>query len=89
MANPSFITCKKNVWKKVCENVTSGQIWKADKEPNLYIHTYRTHESAGPTDRLEGMPIFQNTISESISASAGIDVYIMALEHNGKVRVDI
>jgi hypothetical protein len=89
MANPTFVTCKKNVWKRVAQNVTAGQIWKADKEPNLYIHTYRTTGQPAPTDRLEGMPIFQGRINEQISAAAGIDVYVMATESNGKVRVDI
>ncbi len=89
MANPTFVTCKKNIWKKVATDVLTGQIWKADKEPNLYIHTYRTTGDPAPTDRNEGMPIFQNKISEEISPSAGIDIYIMAIENNGKVRIDI
>ncbi|MEN6566781.1 MAG: hypothetical protein ABFC57_10810 [Veillonellales bacterium] len=35
MFNPTFKKCKKNVWKKVATNVTTGQIWKADHEPTI------------------------------------------------------
>lgn len=89
MSNPVFVTCKKNVWKLVASDVVSGQIWKADRKPNVYIHTYRTHGGTAPTLKDEGMPIFIDGISENISASSGIDVYIMSIEDNGKVRVDL
>lgn len=89
MANPVTVKCKKGIWKLVAENVVSGQVKKSDRLPNLYLETYRTHSGAAPTKQNEGIPIFLNGNSEIISASSGIDVYIMAVDQDGRVRVDI
>lgn len=89
MANPIIVTCDENVWTKVATNVTEGQVKKIDNKPHRYLETYRMTGNAAPTDREEGIPAFMTAYSELISASAGIDVYIMAIGDNGKVRVDL
>jgi hypothetical protein len=89
MANPKFKTCKKDVWVKIADNQISGQIWRANSKPDLYLSTYRTHNDAAPVLASEGMPIFLDGISVEIKAAAGIDVYIMAVGHRGKIRVDL
>ena len=89
MANPVFVDCLDGVWTLVAENVTAGQVKRADKKPGAYLETYRMHNGAVPTSQIDGVPCFHNSDSELISATAGIDVYIMAVGNDGKVRVDI
>lgn len=89
MANPVMVTCPADTWQKVAINVTAGQVKKKGKSPNIYLETYRMTNDDAPTSKDEGIPIFIGTNSEPISSSAGIDVYIMALNADGKVRVDI
>ena len=89
MANPVIISLDADTWTKVASNVTGGQVKKLDTRPNLYLETYRTSGDPAPTDLSEGVPCFVGRYSEEISASAGIDVYIMAVGQNGRVRVDV
>lgn len=89
MADPTRVTCTANTWKKVASNVTSGQVGKLNKRPNLYLQTYRMSGNAAPTSGTEGIPVFVNSDSEEISAAAGIDIYIMAVGNDGEVRVDV
>lgn len=89
MSNPVFVTCKKNTWKLVAQNVTAGFIHCDSVRPDSYLQTYRDTGDAAPTDQTEGTPIFLKSWSEEISASAGIDVYIMAVGQRGRVRVDL
>jgi hypothetical protein len=44
---------------------------------------------AAPTLKSEGVPLFRKSNQESISATAGIDVYVWAVLKAGKVRVDL
>lgn len=88
MANPSIKTLTVNTWEKVATNVTAGAIKKM-KRGVTYLETYRMTGNAAPTDQEEGAVIFTGSNSETIAASAGIDVYIMAVGRSGKVRVDI
>lgn len=90
MADPVFVDCLADQWTKVATNVTSGQIHKWNPQPQEYLHTYRATGGAAPTDKAEGVRIFiGDNISESISASAGIDVYLYPITENGRVRVDV
>lgn len=89
MANPVLVNCAIGVWTPVAVNVTTGQIKKLDSRPNLYFETYCMTGNPAPTSRAEGVPMFQNSNAEEISASAAIDVYIMAVGADGRVRVDV
>ena len=89
MANPVIVDCPEGEWTSVATNVTTGQIKKIGKKPNLYLETYRMTGNAAPTSQTEGAPAFQISDSEQISATAGIDVYIMAVGADGRVRVDL
>jgi hypothetical protein len=90
MANPLIVDCPKEVWTKVATDVVTGQVHKKSEEPELYLHTYRLTGEAAPTIRTEGVEIFiYENLSENISALAGIDVYVMPIGEDGKVRVDL
>lgn len=89
MADPLIVNCPKDAWIEVTTNVTSGQIHKLLKNPSSYLSTYRETGETAPTIVEEGIPIFINGITEQISASVGIDVYIYAVGKDGQVRVDL
>lgn len=89
MANPVTVQCIENTWTLVAENVTSGFIRKLNKAPRIYLSTYRTTGGAVPTDRAEGVPIFEIGSTEEITSAAGIDVYVMAIGADGEIRRDI
>jgi hypothetical protein len=89
MANPVQVFCPRNTWKRVAQNVTVGQIKKLNKKPANYLETYRDTGQTAPTDQTEGVPIFLQNNYEGISASSAIDIYIMAVGKDGKVRVDL
>jgi len=89
MADPVSVVCAQDVWTLVATNVTAGYIKRLSKRPNLYLENYRMTGAAAPTLRTEGIPIFIGKISEEIQAAAAIDVYIMAINGAGLVRVDI
>ena len=92
MAKPVFIDCTKNIWTKVATGVTTGQIHKKSEQPQEYLHTYRDTGGAAPPNteagKEQGVPIFLNGVSELISATAGIDIYVYPVSSDGKVRVD-
>ena len=48
MANPVFVDCPANTWKKVATNVTLGSIHKISVEPKLYFQTYKNTGEAPP-----------------------------------------
>jgi hypothetical protein len=89
MANPTYKNLKSNTWTLVAENVTAGFIRRLSNKPNKYTSVYRETGDAAPTNRTEGIHIFLSSNSEEISATSGIDVYIMAVGNRGKVRVDL
>lgn len=90
MANPVIIDCTKDVWTKVATDVVTGQVHKKSEVPQLYLHTYRLTGETAPALKTEGVEIFiHENLSENISALAGIDVYIMPIGEDGKVRVDL
>jgi hypothetical protein len=89
MADPARITCNADEWTIVATNVTSGQVNRLNKKPNLYLQTYRMTGNAAPTDITEGVPVFVDSESEEIASAAGIDVYIMAVGQDGEIRIDV
>jgi hypothetical protein len=89
MADPALVSLPADTWTIVATNVTSGQIKKMDSKPNLYLETYRMTGNDGPVGISEGALMFMGGNSETISASAGIDVYVMSVGNDGTVRVDV
>jgi hypothetical protein len=88
MANPTTISCTKDVWTKVATAVTYGQVWVLNNLPH-YIHTYKLTGEPAPndtTDRPKGA-ILEH--SANIGSTVAIDVYVMALNEDGLVRVDL
>ena len=87
MANPDSIECPADTWTLVAEDVTSGTIFR--RVTGKYIQTYRLTGEAAPTDETDSGPIFEGSDSATIGHNAAIDVYIMAKDENGEVRVDL
>lgn len=90
MADPAHETLVKDEWKKVATNVTTGRV-HALGGPGRYFHTYRDTGVAAPSNSesnraLEGVPF--EGVSEEISSSIGIDVYVYCSEV-GRVRIDL
>jgi len=86
MATPVFVDITpKETWVKVADNVKSGQVWiiKGNVE---YLQTYRDAGDPAPTLRSDGVDLEEVAW---ISATAGIDVYVMAIGDVGRVRVDL
>ena len=91
MADPVFVNCVENEWTKVATNITTGQIHKAKEAPFSYLHTYRMTGEDDPSGGAEeGIKIFiDDSISEVISFSAAVDLYIYPTKADGMVRVDL
>lgn len=89
MANPVFVTCPVDNWKKVATNVMSGTLHKVDTSPYGYLQTYRLTGAASPTTKTEGVPAFEKSRKEPIASDVYIDVYLYSLVDEGRVRVDI
>jgi hypothetical protein len=89
MANPISIFCPENTWKKVATNVTIGQVKRLSNLPSKYLEMYKMTGQNAPSGKSKGVPIFLQNNYEGISSSSAIDVYIMAIGGNGKVRVDL
>ena len=89
MPRPQFIDLAKDQWIKVADAVTGGLISIVDINPHLVVYTYR---DAGdvvnlPNGQEEGIPLSRKSIT--IKNDTPIDVYLYAVERNGKVRVDL
>ncbi len=88
MGNPQFVNCPADTWTKVATAIISGQLWKANTTP-VYLQTYKLTGEAVPSSRDEGMKLFSDGDSESISSSEPIDIYVYAVGSAGRVRVDV
>jgi len=88
MANPVTVLCTEGVYTKIATNVTSGIVHKLLTGP-VYKQTYRLTGQAAPTLETEAALMFENSMSEEISADAAIDVYVWCIGAAGKVRVDL
>lgn len=86
--NPALITCTKDTWVKVATGVVIGAVHRFLTGPE-YIQTYKLTGEAAPTLNTDGVALFKDSTQENISATDPIDVYVMAIGEDGKVRVDL
>ena len=86
MADPVITPCPEGEWTKVATGQTTGKIHIMSIKPDQYLQTYRDTTGTAPTLVTEGVPF---TESLTISAAAGIDVYIWPQGDAGSVRVDL
>lgn len=94
VGDPEIKNCTADTWVKVATNVWFGTISKLYDnddiaDPTGYLQTYRVTGEPAPTTTEEGSICFAKTNTEWILSWWGIDVYIMALGRNGKVRVNL
>jgi hypothetical protein len=89
MANPIDLNLPADTWVKAATNVTAGTVKKKSNKPNIYTEVYRVTGGDAPTSVLEGVPIFLGTLAEPIESTDPVDVYVMAVGKDGKVRVDL
>lgn len=89
MANPSVISCTKDVWTRVAQSVVAGAIY--NMTPGVeFLQTYRMTGQAAPTNGNDSVPAFLYKHEPlSISAPEAIDVYLMPVGQDGSVRVDL
>jgi hypothetical protein len=92
MADPNFpVNIPANTWTKVASNVTSGFLFK--KRAGIrYLQTYRVISLGNPDPTLvdEGVAMFQgSSITEQISSSEPIDVWVYCDGADGVLRVDV
>jgi hypothetical protein len=85
VSNPAVIVCPADTWTLVASDVQTGQLWKKNVTVN-YLHTYRIHGDAAPTDLSDAVEF--ESYSIPISASEAIDVYVYAIGDAGSIRVD-
>jgi hypothetical protein len=88
MPDPTQIQCPEGVWTIVGTDQIFWYIQKMDNRPTKYLFTYRMTGNAAPTAQTEGVPIFMSDEKKLIFALDGIDVYVMALGADGRVRYD-
>ncbi len=67
MSDPIFVDCPEGEWTKVATDVTSGQVHKVSKTPNVYSQTYRDTGGAAPTLDSDGVLIEGNSAEISIA----------------------
>lgn len=85
MANPNVVVCAKNTIVKVATSVKTGVVHVLDDVAS-YSHTYRDTGHGAPTDIREFRGFTGTLLIGSVS---NIDVYVLALGADGKVRVDL
>ena len=91
MADPLVVSCAQGAYTKIATDVTKGEIYKMTTYAGGYLYTYRDTGEAAPTAKAEGVEIFRNgSIVQPIwERSAGVDIYIWAVNAIGSVRVDV
>ena len=89
MADPVEVACTKDSWTKVATNKQTGFVHQVSGAPNGYLITYRDTGNAAPTLETEGVVAFENSITEPVTALAGIDVYIWPHRADGVVSVSL
>lgn len=87
MADPITVACAADTWVKVATNVTVGQVTIKNNAPRLYRFTYVMTGNPAPTDDTLSHGFTSGT--KPIQASAGIDVYIKAVDEDGLVIVEV
>ena len=99
-SDPVEVAISEWAWTKVATNVLTGNVHRLNTIVDYY-QTYRLTGTAAPnvptlgTIPIEAVRMFSNSITELISATSGIDVYIMGAnrdedaDDDGSVRVDV
>lgn len=87
MSSPVYQFCTANTWKLVASNVTSCEIKKYFTGVE-YLVAIREHGDDAPTRQTQGSKIFINSDTAIISNENYIDIYIFAIDENGKVLID-
>jgi hypothetical protein len=85
MANPVIKTIKENEWRLMATAVTICTLSLLDESQNC-LYTYRLTGGTIPDSVDEGIRILNQSIT--IRSDLQIDIYVMALNNNGKIRVD-
>ena len=88
MAASAPITCTKDTWVKVAENVTSAVFHKMSVSPGVYKQTYVATGAAAPANENNAVLAFGECDSLIFSESTASDVYIKAVGAAGEVRRD-
>ena len=89
MADPILVDIPKNAWLKVATAVTSGMIHIKNSTP-VYYQTYRDTGGAAPVGLTEIVRLAEMSGgSAEIASTSPIDVYIYALDYDGKIRLDL
>ena len=99
-SDPVVTAISEWVWTKVATNVLTGVLHRLNTIVDYY-QTYRLTGTGAPsvptfgTIPIEAVRIFSDSTSEPISATVGIDVYIMGANRDddasddGSIRVDV
>lgn len=86
---PSLIACPEGTWVKVATGAVIGAIHQFSNAPGRYVQTYVLTGEAAPTVNTNGVLLFGDDTYENISATDPIDVYVMAIGADGKIRADL
>lgn len=86
--NPITFTLSKGVWTKIIASERTGQIHRLPTaDGDRYLITHRLPGQAAPTDTSDA--IYLEDQSTEFEFDGSVDIYMMAVDSNGKVRVDI
>jgi hypothetical protein len=88
MPNPQLTNCADGVWQLIATDQIFGYLFKMDNKPNKYLFTYRLTGQPAPTEATEGTPIFVTDEKKFVISGLGIDIYVMAVGGDGRVRYD-
>jgi len=89
MANPLIVSCPVGAWTVVASGITAGTIYNMTPSRE-FMQTYRMAGDAAPSTNADGVFAFNDPGAPlAISASDAIDVYLMAIDGVGSVRVDV
>lgn len=86
MANPELIETPKDVWTKVATAVFTGSVDVKTTIPK-YIYDSRVTGDPAPTNKATALPFDGDNMP--IESPEAIDVYVMALNHDGSVVVTV
>ncbi|MCK5603200.1 hypothetical protein KAR91_15060 [Candidatus Pacearchaeota archaeon] len=89
--DPVFLDLTKDVFTLVAEGVTNGSVSKKSNIQTTMLYYYKETGGAAPANDAElGVRMFQDgTDTEQISHSSSIDVYVMPVNEDVRVRVDL
>jgi hypothetical protein len=86
--NPLPIALPKGVWTMVAQSKLTGQIHRLPTlKGDTYLVTHRITGQAAPTDTTDA--IYIDGQSVTFQYDTAVDMYVMAVDSDGKVRVDL